>query len=552
MTHGDGSSRMLLACFLLAFLISALFLSWELVDHDYEAEYLALGNLVVRGELNLYQDEVTGQWVPLPFWVYGLSQLVMGPSLLAGRLLSIVFGLGVVALIFMLARRWGGTAAAAVACGLFCTNGLIMGYFATVHFSSLVALLLLAGIYVLFCTEWQRRELTAMAVFSVLFLVKPHYWPTIPFVLVFLLWRARSGRERVTLTVAGLAVPVLFFAWDVRHLKMLAYMPIVKDWVAPLGYFSWHTLVEDPERLWVSDYADIFYQTGPVGRVVQIAKSFAFFLKRYLLWLVSLVALGGLAALPALRRRRLPAFGGPTGLRFTFWLFWYLLVWQFVAVGVYIKQAFAYVGAFTPLMAVVLGCFFSAVWEREETRRPLRLAAAALVAFVLVVSPWVHRSHYLPRTLPPGRAPVPALRHAAERLADVIPPGETRIFALANPLPIHLAGRRPYLRQFHQYYMVFTSARDPARYARAGMWGATEVEHWLGVDARYAIIEPKVLRFYGERTPYRELVGRVEALIAERFRLVETVKGYGDDAYRVYARRAATARSHERGKETGT
>ena len=66
-------------CLVVAFLAMSLFLAWFLVDHDYEAEYLALGDLVVRGNLNLYQDEVTGQWVPMPFWVYGLSQVVFGP-----------------------------------------------------------------------------------------------------------------------------------------------------------------------------------------------------------------------------------------------------------------------------------------------------------------------------------------------------------------------------------------------------------------------------------------------------------------------------------------
>jgi len=71
----------LLACLLLAYLIGALFFAWVLVNHDYEAEYLALGDLVVRGELSLYQDEMRGQWVPLPFYVYGLFQLVSGPSL---------------------------------------------------------------------------------------------------------------------------------------------------------------------------------------------------------------------------------------------------------------------------------------------------------------------------------------------------------------------------------------------------------------------------------------------------------------------------------------
>ena len=187
---------LLLACFVMAFLVLAVFLAWVLVNHGYEDQYLGLGSLVVRGQLSLYQNEMTGQWVPLPFYVYGLSQVIAGPNLLAARLLSVGMGVFVLILIFALSTRWGGLAAGAVASGLFCTHGLVVGYFATAHFASIGALLHLFGIYVLFCTDWPKRDLLGMAVFSLLFLVKPHYWPTIPFVLLFLLWRARNLRSR--------------------------------------------------------------------------------------------------------------------------------------------------------------------------------------------------------------------------------------------------------------------------------------------------------------------------------------------------------------------
>ena len=125
---------MLLACCVIAFLIVAALLAWVLVDHDYEAEYLALGTLLVRGDITLYQDEMTGQWMPLPFYFFGLSQAIFGPSLLVARLLAVLLGALVVVLIFALAARWGGRLAGVAACGLFCSHGLVMGYFATAHF----------------------------------------------------------------------------------------------------------------------------------------------------------------------------------------------------------------------------------------------------------------------------------------------------------------------------------------------------------------------------------------------------------------------------------
>jgi hypothetical protein len=65
----------------------------------------------------------------------------------------------------------------------------------------------------------------------------------------------------------------------------------------------------------------------------------------------------------------------------------------------------------------------------------------------------------------------------------------------------------------------------------------TEIEQWLGSDARYAVIEPKVITFYGARQPYKEPVARIETLLAARFDLLETVQGRVGEAYRIYRRK---------------
>lgn len=535
------ADRIILLCFLTAFLIFGLFFSWVLLNQDYETWYLGLGNLLLRGEVNLYQDELTGQWVPLPFYFYGLSQVVFGPSLLAGRLLSVATGLGVVALIFLLAARWGGPVAGAVASGLFCTNGLVMGYFSTVHFAGPTAVLHLLGIYILFCTDWPKRDLIGMAVFSILFLVKPHYWPTIPFVLLFLLWRARSLRDRLALVLVALAVPILFFAWDQRHLKMLAFVPVLRDWVEPLGFRAWHSLHVDPAAVWASDYVEIAWETTPSGQLLRVLQGLGFLLKRYAVWLVALVILGGLAAVQALRRGTPSDLRRQPGLQFTFWLFWYVVAWQFLAVGPYIKQAFAYVGAIAPLLAVVIGCLFSLAWERLGLPQPLRAAAAVAIVLALVASPWLHRSHLLPLRVSMADATISTLRRQADRLATLIPPGEKNVFLLGDPLPVHLAGREAYLRQFHQHYMAFTSSLDPARYARTGMWGQAEIEQWLGGQAMYAIIQSKVLDYYRGRKAYQEPLSRLNLLLARNFVLVDTVPGHNGDVLKVYRHKGPAA-----------
>ena len=225
-----------------------------------------------------------------------------------------------------------------------------------------------------------------------------------------------------------------------------------------------------------------------------------------------------------------------TGIRFTFALFCYLVAWQFVIVGPYIKQSFAYVGAIAPLLAITIGCLLARLWGEEHLSRRRREVAVGMLVIVLAASPWVHRSHYLPRTITMASAEIPALRRASQRLADLIPSGQGNTFLLGDPLPVFLAGRRPYLRQSHDHLMMFTSVRDRRLYARGGMWGAGEIEEWLGIDARYAVIEPSALAFYAGRKPYTEPVARIGALLAEHFTLVETVQAGSDHVFRVYRR----------------
>jgi len=73
------------------------------------------------------------------------------------------------------------------------------------------------------------------------------------------------------------------------------------------------------------------------------------------------------------------------------------------------------------------------------------------------------------------------------------------------------------------------------------MWGPGELEEWLGADARYAILQADVVQFYRAREPYREILARMDSLLAQNFSLVETVKGLSGDSFLVYRRKPAAS-----------
>ena len=129
------------------------------------------------------------------------------------------------------------------------------------------------------------------------------------------------------------------------------------------------------------------------------------------------------------------------------------------------------------------------------------------------------------------------LPRIAERLAALLPTSETQVFYLADPLPLHLAGRRSYLQQFNQERWGFTSLNDREQYRRVGMWGPAEMEEWLGRDARHAVLESDTVEFYRRRAPYRDIMARMDALIHQHFVLVDTIDGRSGDRFLVYRRK---------------
>jgi hypothetical protein len=332
---------------------------------------------------------------------------------------------------------------------------------------------------------------------------------------------------------------LVFFASDTTHLKLLAYVPLLRDWVTSLGYYQWHTQIEDMTALG-SDYANVPWGNSFHDQIVGIPGAVGLYIKRYAVWVV---ALAGLVFLTTWQRRRTPPMARlipeQTGLRFCFALYWYLLAAQFVVLGPMRKSAFAYMGAVSPVLAIGIGCMFARAWERLPAAPLARRGIVGALVLLLAVSPWIHRDHGLPRVISLASAPIPAMQRTAERLARLIPAGETRVFSLADPLPIYLAGRRTYLRQFVQHKFVFTTLRDPARTSRGGVWGPTDMEKWLGSDAQYAVIQSTTVDFYRARRGYGPLLAEMDSLLARNFILLEEFAENGEGTYSVYVRKVS-------------
>ena len=193
---------------------------------------------------SVFQDELPGHRMPLPFYVIGATQALVGPTLWGARLLSIAIGLTTLALLVWIVRRIEGQRAAVLAALLFATQGVLVGYFATAVYISMTASILLAGVWLMIQRDVPWHATLAMAVTSLLFFTRTNLFPAIPFFLVWALAVARRPVERLLIVAVAVLPPAVFLLSDPLHLKLLAHVPLIGRVVEPLGYKSVFELQE--------------------------------------------------------------------------------------------------------------------------------------------------------------------------------------------------------------------------------------------------------------------------------------------------------------------
>jgi 4-amino-4-deoxy-L-arabinose transferase-like glycosyltransferase len=508
-----------LAAILLAFLGLAVFFAHYLVPWDDEFGYIIYGPMALTGQLRLFQDEMTGQRLPLPYWVIGLSQVITGANVLTARLTSVVLGAATVGLTFALGRSLAGPTAGFLSALFLVTHALVVGYYSAASYHALSSLLLVGGLLAISRERPPGWPVVGMALIAGLWLCRANLAVMVPAVLVYLLFRARSRGERLALLLAGLLPLVAFLVWSQEHLKILAYIPVVNRLVEPLGYRPLFALQDFPE-----------------GK--PLAESLWWLIRRHLPWVAATVILLAAALATRLARPRVRWPSPPPLVVFMAILAVYALGWQMVILNMYLKSVAAWMTAFSPLWAVVLGYGASVLLVPGQAPPPVRAGLAAALIVLFAVSPILSRHTAMPLTLP-ARTTLGVLEDQAARIRAVMPPGQRVFFFGTSPIPAHLAGARFYIQQV-LHTRTFVPGGDDYVVSRSGLWGPRQVDEWLSRQALYALVEPGLLDVYRTTEPdYRPVIGQIESVLSRQFVLVsDGGDGVWTPAFLVYRRRS--------------
>lgn len=487
----------------LVYVALALYLSRQMVTDDDEGGYLAIGYLATTGAVSLYQDEMPGQRMPLPFYVIGASQVVFGRSLWAARLLSAALGVAVLALTIAVAGRLAGPTAGALAGLLLATQGVVVGYFATATYHSLTALILLATPLIFLQKDLPGRCGLGAAVASLLFWTRTTMFPALPFLVAWALFGARTALERWVVIGVTVASPAVFFLSNPTHLKLLANFPIVDRFVAPLGYLPYLSLspihrAAFPEQLW----------------------AFVLFARRYESWTLATAGLLAVAAcLRTLRPRRVAPPRKPDSRDATIvaaLLIW-MVVWHLVMFRANFRLLIGYFPSFAPLVPVLLGVAFARQFARTDLTRPAQALLAVALAGALTISVVSIRHPLLPGAAIhlSGSDAIDALATASDRLRALVPEGE-RVFLFAEPVSAYLADlNAPPQQLFSPGSTLAPETSDPKVVAKSGVWSMVEIDRWLRDEMRYALVSEQRLTALERARPVA--VARIRALLKERF-----------------------------------
>ena len=503
------------------YIAQGLYFARVLVPVSDGVQYLMIGAKAVRGEIGVFDDRLPGNRMPLPFYVLGLTQL-RGPDVKAPRFLNVVFGLGTLVLTVLLARRLGGRVAGLIAGMFLATQGVVVAYYSYEGYPAFAALALTASVFGVFTAQTPRARLIGAVLAGLLFFVRSNLWPAAPFLLGYSLWRASRRAERLALVAVVVVPPLAYLASDPTHLKILAYVPLLKRLVAPMGYDA--TLV-----FGVQEALPFREQLWETARVV----------RRYEFWALATLVLIALLAWRRVHGQVSRWWGEDSRGGVLAAFFVYMLAAQFVMFSWNWGWVGLYFVSFAPLLPVLLGLGFAALLAAAPAGSRSRRALVVVLVCLVLPPLYFVRNPILPIGEVMAQDPFVATHRAAARLRTLVP-ADAKVVFYGRNTAYYLSGLpETYLAPLYNPDAFARLHEDPRVLHRFGFVDLKDMTEWFARDADVAVIDVPLFRIR-EKEESEQLMAE---FLARNFDLAGTVNEPPFNEYAVYRRRPGAGAS---------
>lgn len=480
---------------------------------DYDEGGYAYGGWLVWAQGWLpYRDFFT-RVPPLSYYIYGIPQVIFGPSLLVARLTSAALAGLSLGLAAVVARRLAGAWAAVATVWLFAVSAVVMSY----HFHAMAVGVTGCFVTLTLCgLTWQSRPVPgvylAAAAVALMLLSRHDTAPVAAAVVIYIArWHPAPRRHRglalalAAALIAAVMVPLYAMAPDA-----VAYMltvgrsapPDVRPQAFMIGEAVTADTVAHASWVWLKYRAGVFVLLlGAAGLVWWHRRRGA----------VLAFSANAALALALGLAQAMTCLAGIIGLRYS-------------------PSTLLYPFDFWPLAVGAAALFVSAAQQIPDTWRRWGMGLAPAVVAGVVLLGW--GPHVMITT---ARPTVLQRVDVGARFIAAHTSPEDRIFTVNDPHEF-LQARRAILPELFEAFFNFRDSESTAVLARLHLFNRQRIQQWLSGDANVAVISDHSLnwvrssgRYAGGEVLYRmiqegldrhyELVAETGATLGGRMRI---------------------------------
>jgi len=368
------------------FVLGIFYILFGGVNND-EGWYLYASKLVYAGKIP-YIDFSYTQPPLLPF-IYGIPQLLFGPSLYVGRLTSLFFGLTASIFASKVAEKNWGKLAGTITLALICCNPFAVYFFTLVKTYALTSFLMALSLFFLVGNSGVRNPTRSML--SIFFMclalgVRLSVLPAVFLLMFYILYTERKSIRTIGLS-AGTAIitsAVLFLPFLIMNEDLLTFN-LVWYHLGRAEAMSFFQILQNKiaTLLRVVDYFFLILALMFLGLVLHISghgEDFATKTKYYLMWLI-------LLSVSALHLAQKPTYTD-------------------------------YQVMLVPLASILAGCGFTKMYGNSKDSS-LRISLTLLIIIMILLTPL---SQYAPGLdISGGRRPIQEVEDMAIYIRDHTP-----------------------------------------------------------------------------------------------------------------------------------